>query len=72
MSINDWMIEDITKEVVLLLIRDYKVDVSAAFDMFYNSATFSALTNFDNGLYTQSTAYIYEYLQNELATGRMA
>lgn len=28
--------------------------------------------NLNTGLYSQSTAYVYEYLERELATGKVA
>ena len=37
----------------------------------YTSDTYDRLSNLHTGLYTQSTAYIYEYLEKELATGKI-
>lgn len=37
----------------------------------YYRMHYASLTNLRSGLYTQSTPYIYEYLENELATGKM-
>lgn len=37
----------------------------------YTSDTYSRLINLDTGLYAQSTAYVYEYLEKELVMGKM-
>lgn len=38
----------------------------------YTSDTYARLTDTKNQLYTQSTFYVYEYLENELAMGKIA
>lgn len=38
----------------------------------YTSDTYSKLCELKTGLYTQSTAYVYEYLETELKTGKIA
>lgn len=38
----------------------------------YTSDTYDRLSNLHTGLYAQSAAYVYEYLEKELATGKMA
>lgn len=72
MDAKEWMVEEISKELILLLMKDYKIGMQDAFDKLYNSKTYSILTNYQTGLYSQSTAYIYEYLDNEIRTGRLA
>ena len=53
--------------------REYRHQFSAWFnmDMYYNSDTFERLSNPATGLYYQSPGYVYDYLRNELATGKM-
>lgn len=36
------------------------------------SDTYSKLIDLSAGLYSQSTAYVYEYLDKELSTGKMS
>ena len=43
-----------------------------ALDAIYNSDTYTCLINLKTGLYSQSTAYVYEYLEKELTTGKMS
>ena len=38
----------------------------------YTSDTYSKLIDLSTGLYSQSTAYVYEYLDKELSTGKMS
>ena len=71
MDIKDWMIEDISKDLVLMLMEDQRLDLSQALETLYNSDTYSSLTHFENGMYTKSSIYIYDCLIAELTTGRM-
>ena len=63
MTKETFMIEEISKEIVLLLMEEHTL---------YTSDTYAKLTNLRTGLFSQSTAYVYEYLEHELATGKMA
>ena len=66
------MIEEIAKELVLLLMEEHKLSMREALRTLYTSDTYARLTETHNGLYTQSTAYVYEYLENEIRTGKMS
>lgn len=66
-----FMIEEISKEIVLLLIEEHQMSLNEAFKALYTSDTYSRLIDIETGLYAQSTAYVYEYLEKELATGKM-
>lgn len=70
MTETAFMIEDISKEIVLILMEEEGMSMVDALRTLYNSKTYERLTDTSNGLYTQSTAYIYEYLQEELGTSR--
>lgn len=72
MTKETFMIEEISKEIVLLLMEEYQMDISEALRTLYTSDTYSRLINLNTGLYTQSTAYVYEYLEKEIATGKVA
>lgn len=72
MTKEAFMIEEITKEIVLLLMQAHGMSLAEALRAFYTSDTYSRLINVSTGLYAQSTAYVYGYLSNELATGKMA
>lgn len=72
MNKEAFMIEEIAKEILLLLIEEHHVDLQQALRLLYTSDTYARLTDVKTGLYTQSTAYVYEYLEKELATGKIA
>ncbi len=67
----NFMIEEISKELILLLIEERGMTLHDAFDMLYTSDTYARLIDSKNGLYAQSTPYIYECLEQELLTGKM-
>ena len=67
-----YMIESITKDIILLLMDDMGMTMEESFRAFYLSDTFSKLSQIETGLYSQSTPYIYEYLKNEIEKGKMA
>lgn len=48
------------------------MDIDEALRTLYTSDTYARLINLNTGLYSQSTAYVYEYLERELATGKVA
>lgn len=66
------MIEEVSKEMVLLLMEEKGMNMREALQFLYTSDTYARLTDTDNGLYAQSVAYIYEYLENELIKGKIA
>ena len=70
MTKETFMIEEISKEIVWLLIQEHQMD--EALRALYTSDTYARLINLNTGLYSQSTAYVYEYLERELATGKVA
>lgn len=60
------MVEDIAKDLILLLIEEHQMKLEEAVDKVYTSQTFSKVTDLRTNLYTQSTPYIYECLNREL------
>ena len=72
MTKETFMIEEISKDIVLLLMEEQGMSLEEAMRTLYTSDTYDRLSNLRTGLYTQSTAYVYEYLEKELATGKIA
>lgn len=66
------MIEEISRDIVLLLMEERQMDMYEALKTLYTSDTYSRLIDKSTGLYSQSTAYVYEYLEKEIETGRMS
>ena len=72
MTKETFMIEEISKDIVLLLMEEQGMSLEEAIRTLYTSDTYDRLSNTRTGLYTQSTAYVYEYLEKELTTGKIA
>ena len=66
------MQEALSVELVEMLMEEWHCGMEEALDMFYNSDTFDRLSNPSTGLYYQSAGYVYDYLRNELRTGKMS
>lgn len=64
------MQERLEVELVQILMEEWHCDMTTALDLLYNSETFERLSNPATGLYYQSAGYVYDFLQNELRTGR--
>lgn len=62
----------ITKQLILLLMEKENISVQEAVDTLYNSETFQKLSNTDTGLYFQSPRYVFDYLNEELKTGKIS
>ena len=66
-----YLVEGITKDIVSYLMEDYGYDLSAALKEFYNSETYTKLSDEATGLYIESSAYVYEILKGEIKYGRI-
>ena len=71
MNDRQLLIEGITKDIIQYLMEDYGMDLQTAFRKLYNSETYEKLQDERTGLYLQSSGYVYDFLQNEIRTGRM-
>ncbi len=66
-----YLIEGITKDIVAYLMEDRGLALTEAIAMFYNSETFTRLSEPQAGLYIESSAYVYEILKTELKMGKI-
>ncbi len=71
MSDFDYMNECTTRDLVTMLAEDYHLTLPEAMDILYNSETFAKLQDAQTGLYFQSPAYIYGYLEQEIKSGQL-
>ena len=71
MSTIDYMNECTVRDLVLMLMDERGMSLHEALDTVYNSETYAKLIDPATGLYFQSPAYIYSYLDKEIATGKM-
>ena len=65
------MIEELVKELALRLISERGMSMREALDMLYNSETYAKILDVRTGLFSQSTAYVYSFLETELLTGKI-
>lgn len=68
----DYQIECTTRDLAEKLTEDFSMTVPEALRAVYNSRLYSKLVNPKTGLYFQSPLYVYDYLKNEIQTGKMA
>ncbi|MCA6009141.1 hypothetical protein [Bacteroides thetaiotaomicron] len=67
----DYLIECMSKDLVLLLMEDFELDMKTALRTLYTSDTYAKLQDTRTGLYFQSPRYVYDFLKNEIKTGKM-
>lgn len=58
------------QEIVMYIVEDENIEYDVALDEFYNSVTFSKLSDKETGLYRESSAYVYELYKAENQTGK--
>ncbi len=66
-----YLIEGITKDIVMWLMQDEIIDMPEAIGLFHNSETFEKLSDEKTGLYIESSSYVYEILRSELKMGKI-
>jgi len=66
-----YMLECQERDIATLLVEEQHMTIHQALDVLYGSETYRALQNPNTGLYFQSPQYIYSYLAEEIATGRL-
>ena len=71
MSKEQFMIEELVKDLVLKLMEERKTTMHEALGLVYNSDTYKKILDLETGLFSQSTAYVYEILSRELTEGRI-
>lgn len=67
----DYLIECMSKDLVLLLMEDFELDMKTALRTLYTSDTYAKLQDTRTGLFFQSPRYVYDFLKNEIKTGKM-
>lgn len=65
------MQEEIAAELVEFLVRDQHLTIEDGLDTLYQSDTYEKLMDSATGLYSQSSGYVYSYLQHEQCCGKM-
>ena len=66
------MIEDLSSEIIRILMEEWQYNMTQAMEIYYNSDTFERLSDQTTGLYYQSDGYVYDFLKKELTTGQVS
>ncbi|MBO5267437.1 MAG: hypothetical protein J6B13_01580 [Muribaculaceae bacterium] len=66
-----FQIECLTAELAEMLMEEFGWDIRHALDELYKSQTFACVIDPRCGLYYQGAVYVYEFLRNEILTGRV-
>ncbi len=64
--------EELTADLVEILMEEWGYSMQEALNVLYNSDTFSILRDPGTGLYYQSAGYVYSFLEEELKKGKIA
>lgn len=64
------MQEDMTADILSILMEDRNMKMQEAMLLLYNSDTYARLQDVESGLYFQAPGYVLDCLDNELTTGR--
>lgn len=67
-----FQIECLAAELTEMLMEEYGWDVRRAIDELYASATFARLNDPLCGLYYQGAVYVFQFLKNEIETGKIS
>ena len=67
----EYQIECTTRDLADKLVGDFSMTVPEVLRVVYNSETYEKLINPKTGLYFQSPLYVYDFLKNEVLTGKM-
>lgn len=62
---EQFLIENLTTELILLVVEEENRSLQEAIDRVYNSETYAKLLDLRTGLYTQSPRYLYDFLKSE-------
>ncbi len=67
-----FQVECLAAELAEMLMSEYDWDIRRALDELYRSQTFAKLNDPECGLYYQGAVYIFQFLKNEIETGKLA
>ena len=65
-------VEFLATDLTQMLMERYGWDMLKALDVLYGSQTFAKVNDPECGLYYQGAIYVFDYLKNEIETGKIA
>ena len=66
----EFMKECLSRDIIAILVEEMGMSLPTAFDLFYNSDTYSKLSDPNTGLFFQSPRYVLSYLLPVSSTNR--
>lgn len=67
-----FQIECLASELTEMLMAEYGWDMRRALDELYRSQTFEKVNDPACGLYYQGAVYVFQFLKNEIESGKVA
>lgn len=67
----DQLIEYSIQDIIEYIVIDLQIEYDEAMCVFYNSQTFDKLSDYETGLYLESSAYVYGIFQDENNFGNL-
>ena len=67
-----FLIDTLTKNLIMRVMEDFNVSVTEAMSIVYNSQLYDRILDLETGLYYQSKGYNYQLLHHEILTGEIA
>ena len=67
-----FLIDALVERLTLLVMEEYKLSVTEALNLVYNSQLYEKVVDVETGLYYQSALYNYNLLRREITLGKIA
>lgn len=67
----EYMVEGMTRNLIVMLMKRRDMSEPEALDTVYNSETYEKLSDPRSGLFFQSPGYVYDFLDKEIDYGKM-
>ncbi len=65
-----FLIDSQIEQLALMAVEEYKLSISQALELVYNSQVYEKIMDLETGLYYQSAKYNYEMLKHEIKYGK--
>jgi hypothetical protein len=66
------LMEYITQDIIAYLAEDLNIYYTKAMQLFYRSDTFKKLMDEETGLYREGSAFVYDFMLDELKYGKIS
>lgn len=65
-----FLIDSQIEQLAIMAVEEYKLSISQALELVYNSQVYEKIMDLETGLYYQSAKYNYEMLKHEIKYGK--